>query len=230
MTIKQRFIKLAFIRLISGIILAMAGAMSVYSAYRLISDALLSQVEKTYGSSARHRINRWEQLFESLQSSTDQQKLAGVNRFFNAMRFISDAEHWGKSDYWATPVEFIASNGGDCEDFSIAKYYTLRELGIPEERLYLTYVKALKLNQAHMVLAYFESPHQEPVVLDNLIDEIKKASLRKDLLPIYSFNAEGLWLAKERERGQLVGSSKRLSRWEELKKRLQTDGIAKALN
>ena len=61
------------------------------------------------------------------------------------MRFIDDIIHWNKVDYWATPIEFLASHGGDCEDFAIAKYFTLIQLGIPEEQLTLTYVKALRL-------------------------------------------------------------------------------------
>ena len=119
----------------------------------------------------------------------------------------------------------LASNGGDCEDFSIAKYFTLREMGIPAERLRLTYVKALKLNQAHMVLTYFPTADADPLVLDNLVGEINSASDRDDLLPVYSFNGKGLWLAKARGADKLVGRSQRLSRWQSVIARIDEEQV-----
>ncbi|WP_232023468.1 transglutaminase-like cysteine peptidase [Thiomicrorhabdus aquaedulcis] len=139
------------------------------------------------------------------------------------MRFISDIDHWGIKDYWATPVEFLATDAGDCEDYVIAKYFTLKALGVAESKLYLTYVKAVKLNQAHMVLTYFENPKSIPLVLDNLNSKIFPATQRKDLLPVYSFNGDGLWLAKERGKGQSVSSgTSKLTQWNNLLKKLET--------
>jgi predicted transglutaminase-like cysteine proteinase len=97
----------------------------------------------------------------------------------------------------------------------------LIELGIPEEKLRITYVKAVELNQAHMVLTYFENRRAIPLVLDNLIIEIKPANLRRDLAPVYSFNGSGLWLAKARGDGQRVGNASRLSLWEDLTLRVK---------
>ena len=97
----------------------------------------------------------------------------------NRVPFVDDAVHWREEDYWATPAESIGSNGADCEDFSIAKYFLLKELGVPIARLRLTYVKSLKLNQAHMVLAYYARPDAEPLVLDNLEDAVRPASQRR---------------------------------------------------
>ncbi len=118
----------------------------------------------------------------------------------------------------------LSSNGGDCEDFSLAKYFTLRALGVADKKLNLTYVKALNLNQAHMVLTYYPSPGAEPLILDNLIQEIRPASRRQDLLPVYSFNGSGLWVAKNRSRGKKVGSSDRLKKWKNILQRLP-DGL-----
>ena len=89
-----------------------------------------------------------------------------------------------------------------------------------EEKLNLTYVKALRYNVHHMVLTYFSSPAAEPLVLDNLVGIVKPASERSDLIPIYSFNGTGLWLAKQRGRGKLAGSSSRLKRWQDLLERM----------
>jgi len=91
----------------------------------------------------------------------------------------------------------LASNGADCEDFSIAKYFALKELGVPIERLRITYVKAVQLNQAHMVLAYYPAPKDEPLILDNLENGVRPASERTDLVPVYSFNDEDVLLARQ---------------------------------
>ena len=178
-----------------------------------LSKQILTKIEKQYGDYARQRLVSWRDLINNHQQLDDLAKLEKVNSFFNSLEFVNDIDHWGKEDYWATPLQMLASNGGDCEDFSIAKYFTLREMGIPAERLRLTYVKALKLNQAHMVLTYSTETGADPLVLDNLVDEISSASERDDLLPVYSFNGSGLWLAKARGTEKLVGRSERLSRW-----------------
>jgi len=175
---------------------------------------------KRFGPEARKRLASWQQFIREDRSATERQKLEKVNRFFNRLTFVSDAIHWQKRDYWATPVEFLASNGGDCEDFALAKYFTLKILGVPEEKMNLTYVKAWKLNQSHMVVTYYATPGAEPLVLDNLIDQIKPGSGRDDLLPVYSFNGSGLWLAQERGRGNLVGKSDRLKLWNDLLERM----------
>lgn len=187
-----------------------------------ISTELLARVETTYGVTARVRVEEWSQLLARDDFADEMAKVREVNRFFNRMRFVDDIKHWGENDYWATPVEFLGSNGGDCEDFSIAKYFTLRHLGVPEDRLRMVYVKALKLNQAHMVVAYFPTPDAEPLILDNLNPEVLRAGLRRDLQPVYSFNGDGLWLAKERGLGRTPsGKADRLSLWTQLQARLQ---------
>jgi predicted transglutaminase-like cysteine proteinase len=186
-----------------------------------LSEQILTQAEKKYGPGARSQLLAWEQLVRKDNSATDTEKLKKVNIFFNRMKFIDDTLHWKKEDYWATPMEFLASGGGDCEDFSIAKYFTLKALGVNEEKINMTYVKAVKLNQAHMVLTYYAYPGAEPMVLDNLINEIKPASQRPDLLPVYSFNGSGLWLAKQRGRGKQVGSSERIKSWQGLLERME---------
>ncbi|MDX8404780.1 MAG: transglutaminase-like cysteine peptidase [Mariprofundus sp.] len=190
------------------------------------STAFLAQVEQHYGSAAKQRVVDWQQLIKAEQGnhSSEWSLIHTVNDFFNQMRFVSDQEHWRRADYWATPVEFLATNGGDCEDFSIAKYFTLRELGVPDEHLRITYVKALRLNQAHMVLAYYETPDSDPLILDNLIPRIQPAYRRTDLLPVYSFNGNNLWMSKERGQGRLVaGGSQRINLWRDLNLRMQQE-------
>jgi len=192
-----------------------------------LDTELLNKAEQKYGKSARLRLVAWEDLVISDNSQTDREKLEKVNDFFNQMEFVEDIDHWKKKDYWATPIEFLGTQGGDCEDFTIAKYFTLKAMGIDEEKLNLTYVKALTYNVHHMVLAYYRAPGSEPLILDNIVKIIKPATQRKDLLPIYSFNGTGLWLAKQRGRGKLAGSSSRLQRWQDLVQRMNEDNLGK---
>lgn len=173
---------------------------------------------------AQWRLQEWRTMLDNSQSLTDQQKLETINGFFNQrLRFSDDINVWGQVDYWASPAESMVKGAADCEDYSIAKFFSLRRAGIPNEQLRLTYVKAIELNQAHMVLTYYATPDSEPLVLDNLTDRILPASRRGDLLPVYSFNAEGLWLAG---RGNSQsGSAKQLSRWQDLLKKMQNEGF-----
>ena len=207
--------------ILSALLLAALVAAPVYTGEQLVlPERTLEQAEKQYGPGARKRLLAWQELLRSDRTDNDRAKIERVNRFFNRLNFVDDALHWHKADYWATPVEFLASEGGDCEDFAIAKYFTLLDLGIDEHKLTLTYVKALKLNQAHMVLTYYPSPRAEPLVLDNLVEAILPSSERTDLLPVYSLNGSGLWLARQRGRGKMVGDSSRLQRWQEMLARM----------
>lgn len=186
-----------------------------------ISQALLEKIINKYGVESSTRIQQWQKLMQTSKNLPDNEKLKRVNKFFNQhILFVDDINLWKLKDYWATPLELLSRGAGDCEDYSIAKYFTLIELGVAEEKMRITYVKAVKLNQAHMVLTYFSSPRAIPVVLDNLITEIKPANQRKDLLPVYSFNGTGLWMAKARGGGKSVGDSSKLNLWAELKQRM----------
>lgn len=178
----------------------------------------IAAVKKTYGERAGKRVETWRTEMSQYKSLSEREKLTKVNNFFNQLYFVNDINLWGKNDYWATPLEFLGSNAGDCEDFTIAKYFSLLELGVSDQKLRLVYVKAIELNQFHMVLAYYSKPSAEPILLDNINPQIKKASARRDLLPIYSFNGKNLWLMKSKK-GQLAGKSSRLSLWNDLRAR-----------
>ncbi|HDR16065.1 MAG TPA: sulfate adenylyltransferase [Desulfobacteraceae bacterium] len=179
-----------------------------------------------YGGDSVDRLLQWQELIHRNDSSTNHEKLEKVNSFFNGLiEFVDDIDLYGVRDYWATPIEFLARGAGDCEDFAIAKFFTLKMMGVKEDKLNITYVKALSYNIHHMVLTYYEEPGAEPLVLDNLVDSIEPAGNRPDLLPIFSFNGTGLWLAKERGRGKSAGSSSRLKAWRDLLQRMAKDGL-----
>lgn len=186
----------------------------------LITPDVIRNIESMYKGPARARLQEWAKLIEERPGSSDNAKLDVVNRYFNRFEYRSDAEQVGRNDFWMTPVEFITRGGGDCEDYSIAKYFTLQAIGVDPNKMRITYVKYLKQNVAHMVLAYYPSPKATPLILDNLINSIKSADQRTDLVPVYSFNGDGLWLAKQREQGRRVSGSNRVSLWRELNARM----------
>ena len=191
-----------------------------------LSPRMLEAAEKKYGVRARQRLEAWQKVAHSSRDRPDSAKLKQVNDFFNQIPFVSDSEHWGVNDYWSTPSEMLVTNGGDCEDFSIAKYFTLLMLGVSMDKLKVTYVKARNPNwtptsQAHMVLTYYADPKAVPLVLDNLLPDIKLANQRSDLTPVYAFNGSGLWLAQQRGTGKHVeGGSSNIGFWRELNARI----------
>ena len=154
-----------------------------------------NRISSRFGSSGASQLARTRQLILDHIKQTppnDLSPLRFVNDVLNRVPQVEDSVHWGVADYWATPAEFIASNGGDCEDFVIAKYFALRANGIPAEKLRLTYVKSFQADKIenHMVLAYYPTADAEPLLLDNLLPQMLPASKRPDLLPVYEFNGE----------------------------------------
>ena len=192
----------------------------VHASTLLNEQQVISALNKHYGERAAKRGKTWLTILSNSQALSELEKLKKVNQFFNQLRFIDDSKIWGEENYWATPLEFIGANGGDCEDFAIAKYFTLLEMGIEDKKMRITMVKALALNQYHMVLAYYDQPSAIPLILDNLDGEIKRANLRKDLYPVYSFNGKQLWLNKEKGQGVVSGTSERITRWKNLNQRM----------
>ena len=171
----------------------------------LARDAELSRIVNLVGPEALSSAQRWELESAALikegvlqQSAIDEvDSYASPAKQFTLMRLMLD----------------IFEGGNE-----------LIEMGVPAERLRLTYVKALELDQAHMVLTYYETPEAEPVVLDNLVGEIRPSSQRTDLLPVYSFNGEGLWLAKTRTgNDKHVGHSSRLGPWRDVIARISDE-------
>lgn len=194
-------------------------------------DKLLDLANLRYGEQARNSFVELQALMAKLQSAPEEEKLRKINDFVNTkIRFFDDdMKIWGKSDYWATPLEAIGKQSGDCEDYSITKYLFLRELGVSNDKLKLTYVRAQiggpssKIFQAHMVLSYFPEPNAQPLILDNMIGEVRIASRRSDLKPIFTFNSEGLWVGGASTSSG--DSTAHLSRWRNLLMRAKDEGI-----
>lgn len=192
-------------------------------------DRLLARFQSLGGIPAA--FNDWRRMADETGRIVNAgEKLRRVNEFFNRrIVFADDQQIWGQSDYWATPMETLAHGQGDCEDFTIAKYFTLIHAGIPIDQLRLIYVKARvggpesAIVQAHMVLAYYPTPDADPLVLDNLITDIRPAFRRPDLAPVFSFNSQGLWQGAGGPQG--AGGIGRLSRWQDLLQRARQEGF-----
>ena len=209
--------------------IALAQVASELGFTTMVNAGLTAAYARKFGGEVPPRFASWSQLAKEQKAVPLSQALdAGKGREAEALQLVNDAinqrvkwvddqAHWQAIDYWATPAESIATAGGDCEDFSIAKYYLLKELGVPLARLRITYVRALKLNgQAHMVLAYYPQPGAEPLILDNFDQRVRPASQRADLEPVYSFNDDEVQLAK----GTQLGKPSQIRAWLSVQGRL----------
>ncbi len=216
-----------FFAILLSVLLLSAPLVSAVTNYRHISDEALLGIKKKYGSRAKLRIQRWSERlnkFAANESMSDADKAKFANNYFNNVRWEWDIKHWGVEDYWATPIETLGTHAGDCEDFSIGKYFSLITMGVDTNKLRITYVKALEMNLAHMVLAYYPTPNGEPLILDNINMTILPASQRKDLLPIYGFNGDGIWLAQSTKKlAAGPGIEKSLPSWGKLNKRMKKE-------
>jgi predicted transglutaminase-like cysteine proteinase len=186
------------------------------------------QAAQRLGPMAQQGAAALQATMAALAALPDEARLQGVNTFFNRrLVFADDTAVYGRTDHWASPLEALQHGRGDCEDYAIAKYFTLVALGMPHERLRLVYVRAALGGpggpvQPHMVLAYYADPGAEPAILDNLITEVRPASRRPDLTPVFSFNADGLWQGVG---PTSAGDAGRLSRWREVQRRAMEEGF-----
>ena len=149
-----------------------------------VTAGLLQNLAKRFGVEAKPRIANWTAFAKNRKAAAvgvedgawPIERLQVINSYMNTVPWFSDMEHWGSTDYWATPAETVGSHGADCEDYAIAKYFLLKELGVPVSRLRITYVRATRIDEPHMVLAYYSSASAEPLILDNLDDFVRSAS------------------------------------------------------
>ncbi len=170
-----------------------------------VPENVYSQYVKKYGQQAETRLDSLLALMDGLSEATDDKKVIEVNRFFNQVQYQTDMKTWGQSDYWASRLEFLGIGAGDCEDYAVSKFLTLIQLGIPQEKLFLTYVK--RGAESHMVVTYYKEPNTVPFVLDNYDKSIQPATKRTDLSPVYSFTANDLFLQKQQGLGKRVDPS-----------------------
>lgn len=211
-----------FFLLLASLVVLIAGSLAAAD-----WDKLQNLAQQRYGNGASSTVAAWRKMVEESRSLSEVEKLNKVNAFFNRhMLYEADSLIWQLEDYWATPLEFMGRGSGDCEDFAIAKYITLRLLGINDPSLRLIYVRAktgATTSVAHMVLGFYPDPAEQPMILDNLITSVRLASQRPDLSPVFSFNSSGLWAGGATS--SLADPTTRLSRWRDVLERMHQDGL-----
>jgi predicted transglutaminase-like cysteine proteinase len=135
-----------------------------------------------------NRLNKFQTLKIKVKDYELIRKLSHINTFINKILPAHDISTSSSIDYWATPKEFLLQGHGDCEDYAIAKYFTLLELNIPKEKLYFAVVDIKGERNSHMVLLYLENNNSIPLVLDNLSSKVIPLTKRKKLIPKFAFN------------------------------------------
>jgi predicted transglutaminase-like cysteine proteinase len=133
----------------------------------------------------------WRMLVRDLERRGRRERIDAVNAFFNRMPYVLDQANWGLSDYWASPLQFLG-RAGDCEDYAIAKFVTLRQLGFSNEELRLVVLDDLNLGIAHAVLVVAEG--ERLLVLDNQIPDVVDSRRILHYRAIYSINEDRWWL------------------------------------
>jgi len=189
--------------------------------------ARLQRAAVQVGPRAEVALRELLPLLRPVQGAEVPLRLRAINLYFNRrIAFAEDTLAWGQVDYWASPLEALNKGQGDCEDYAIAKYFSLLAAGVPVSRLRLVYVRAMLGEgraQAHMVLAYVPPDGADTLSLDNLIDAVLPTWQPDDLTPVFSFNSDGLW--------QGVGTvgagdpAARLTRWREVMAKARAEGF-----
>ena len=149
-------------------------------------------------------LNDFRQFLKGVADLPELEMIREINSWANSVPYVEDSKNWGKSDYWATPVEFFRK-GGDCEDYAIAKYTALRALGWPENRLRLAIVTDLIKGIPHAILIVYTS--EGPVILDNQIKAMKSMEDVFRYKPIFSINRHAWWYHKEVQQPEAVIAS-----------------------
>ena len=159
---------------------------------RMLADHLeFSACVKNERSCATPQARSWRQMFKAASNQPQREQLRIVNAFFNRLPYRTDGENYGTSDYWASPGEFL-TRPGDCEDYSIAKYMALRQLGFDHEQLRLVAVFDTARGIGHAVLTVRIG--ERSLVLDSVSDGIFADTDYAHYIPRHSVSEDGFWL------------------------------------
>jgi predicted transglutaminase-like cysteine proteinase len=118
-------------------------------------------------------------------------RIAEINRAINLnIRPVDDLTQYGVVDLWATPLMAFKSNAGDCEDYAIAKYVALHEIGFADDDLRLLIVHLRATNEDHAVTAVrYEG---EWLILDNRTLAIRQDANATEFDPLFVVDGEGV--------------------------------------
>jgi len=208
------------------LLLIFLSSICLHSKSITLNENDLKTIDNSKDSKAiKIRLIKYVKLKQKVRPFTNTlKKLSHINSFYNKILPVNDSTKYNVDDHWATPKEFLIEGRGDCEDYAIAKYFTLLEVGIPKEKLYFAIVKVKGETNYHMVLLYFENKNSMPLVLDNLSFKVVPFDIRKRLEPKVIFNEFASYLLKNKKIYKKVrinwGKNKDDNKWEKLLNRV----------
>lgn len=136
-------------------------------------------------------LKEWKEFLQSIGGQDKRSQVSAVNTYMNRQRYLTDPRNYGVKDYWATPGQFFKRNG-DCEDYAIAKFMSLRALGFTNRDMRIVVLQDLNLRIGHAILVVHLNG--EALVLDNQVRSVVRAEAIRHYRPIYSINEHNWWL------------------------------------
>lgn len=153
---------------------------------------VLNRFKRSFNANAnRPEVAKWLSFIGSLEGASVEKKISAVNAYFNKIRFVPDSKNYGMRDYWATPIEFLTRGEGDCEDYAISKYISLRALGVPKDKMRLAIVNDSVMRMPHALLIVYNKG--QAMVLDNQNPDILDSADISRYTPIYSISQLAWW-------------------------------------
>lgn len=195
-------------------------------------ELMRSSFVQLFGDSEVPKFESWRTLVANSVTAEESDKRKKFNDFYNRrIIFKESIDNWSDKDYWPTPNETLGRGATHCTGYALAKYYSLKLAGVPSEKLRLVYVRAGAGSQstvpavAHMVVAYYPEPDSEPIILDNLISDMRVASRRPDLTPVFSFNEDGIFNKVSAVDSTVIAGISKYSKWESFLKKASEQGF-----
>ncbi len=136
------------------------------------------------------KVREWKSFLGTLRGADPATQIEAVNQYMNDVTYITDKKNYGRDDYWATVSEFL-ERGGDCEDYALAKYHSLIQLGFQPKQLRLVILYDENKHINHAVLAV---AHQGAwKILDNQSQTVRNDDEISYYKPIYAISRNNWW-------------------------------------
>lgn len=159
---------------------------------RVRSEQRLYEACDAASAKCHSKVQRWRNAVRGMRRLEGFDLLAAVNGRLNRLiKYADDSKHFGRVDYWASPIESLTGRG-DCEDYVILKYFTLAELGVREEDMRIVIVKDTVRRIGHAVLAVRDAGRT--YILDSLHSRPRLHSAITRYKPFQSLNRLGAWV------------------------------------
>jgi len=136
-------------------------------------------------------LRRWFEFLDSIRGLSREEQIFQVNRYVNKKEYVLDLNNYGREDYWAIAKEFLY-NGGDCEDYAITKFFSLKWLGYSPDEIRIVILQDTNLRTPHAVLAV--SRGRDAIILDNQSGETRSHTRIVHYIPLFSLNETAWWL------------------------------------